>query len=57
MCLRKNQEDNALYDNLVEKGYITLTEGHQNDFSLVTLWFRSIIDKYDIRPLWVDYDL
>ncbi len=54
--LKKNQEDNAPYDNWVEKRYITLTEGHQNDFSLVTLWFRPIIDKYDIRPLWVDYD-
>lgn len=55
--LKKNQEDNAPYDNWVEKRYITLIEGHQNDFSLVTLWFRSIIDKYHIRPLWVDYDL
>ena len=35
---------------------ITLTAGSQNDFSLVTQWFRSMIDKYDIRPLWVGYD-
>ena len=50
------QEDNVPYDIWVEKGYITLTEGSQNDFSLVTQWFRSMIDKYDIRPLWVGYD-
>ena len=50
------QEDNVPYDIWVGKGYITLTEGSQNDFSLVTQWFRSMIDKYDIRPLWVGYD-
>lgn len=43
-------------DIWVEKGYITLTDGSQNDFSLVTQWFRSMIDKYDIRPLWIGYD-
>ena len=50
------QEDSVPYDIWVEKGYITLTDGSQNDFSLVTQWFRTIIDKYDIRPLWVGYD-
>ena len=49
-------EDSVPYDIWVQKGYITLTEGSQNDFSLVTQWFRSMIDKYDIRPLWVGYD-
>lgn len=50
------QEDSVPYDIWVEKGYITLTDGSQNDFSLVTQWFRMMIDKYDIRPLWVGYD-
>lgn len=50
------KEDSVPYDIWVEKGYITLTDGSQNDFSLVTQWFRSMIDKYDIRPLWVGYD-
>ena len=50
------QEDNVPYDIWAEKGYITLTNGSQNDFSLVTQWFRSMIDNYDIRPLWVGYD-
>ena len=30
------QEDSVPYDIWVEKGYITLTDGSQNDFSLVT---------------------
>lgn len=50
------QEDSVPYDIWVQKGYITLTEGSQNGFSLVTQWFRSMIDDYDIRPLWVGYD-
>jgi len=50
------EEDNVPYDIWVKKGYITLTDGSQNDFSLVTSWFREMIDKYDIRPLWVGYD-
>ena len=50
------QEDSVPYDIWVEKGCITLTDGSQNDFSLVTQWFRSMIDKYDIRSLWVGYD-
>ena len=50
------QEDSVPYDIWVQKGYITLTDGSQNDFSLVTQWFRSMIDDYDIRPLWVGYD-
>lgn len=30
------QEDSVPYDIWVQRGYITLTEGSQNDFSLVT---------------------
>ena len=50
------QEDSVPYDIWVKKGYITLTEGSQNDFSLVARWFREMIEKYDIRPLLVGYD-
>ena len=53
---KRMQEDNVPYDIWVSKGYITLSEGSQNDFSKVTEWFRSIVEKYDIRPLWVGYD-
>ena len=50
------EEDSVPYDIWVEKRYITLTDGSQNDFSLVTQWFRNMIDKYDIRSLCVGYD-
>ena len=53
---KRVQEDKTPYDKWVKNGYITLSEGSQNDFSKVTEWFKSIVEKYDIRPLWVGYD-
>lgn len=49
-------EDNVPYDIWVKRGLVTLTEGNQNDFSLVTKWFMMMIQSYGIRPLWVGYD-
>lgn len=53
---KRIEEDSVPYDIWVKKGYITLTEGSQNDFSLVTEWFKEMFYKYQIRPLWVGYD-
>ncbi len=53
---KRLQEDNVPYDIWVRKGFITLSNGSQNDFSLVTHWFRQMVTEYDIRPLWVGYD-
>jgi len=53
---KRIKEDNVPYDIWIKKGLITLTEGNQNDFSLVTQWFMKIIQTYGIRPLWVGYD-
>ena len=53
---KRMQEDSVPYDIWVKKGFITLSNGSQNDFSLVTQWFRSMFTQYDIRPLWVGYD-
>ena len=39
-----------------EQGWITINEGSQVDYSLVTKWFVEMVEKYDIRPLWVCYD-
>ncbi len=49
-------EDNVPYDIWVKRGLVTLTEGNQNDFSLVTQWFMKMIQIYGIRPLWVGFD-
>lgn len=53
---RRMQEDSVPYDIWVKRGLITLSEGSQNNFSLVTEWFLEMVRKYDIRPLWVGYD-
>ena len=53
---KRMQEDSVPYDIWVNKGYITLSEGSQNDFSKVTEWFQKMVWDYGIRPLWVGYD-
>lgn len=53
---KRVEEDKIPYDIWVRKGLITLTEGNQNDFSLVTQWFISMVKEYEIRPLWIGYD-
>ncbi len=53
---KRVQEDNAPYDAWVERGLITLSEGSQNNFSLVTEWFLHMVRTYEIRPLFVGYD-
>lgn len=49
-------EDSVPYDIWHKRGFITLTDGNQNDFSLVTQWFVKMIHTYQIRPLWIGFD-
>ena len=53
---KRMEEDNVPYDVWIKRGFITLTEGSQNDFSLVTKWFMRMIQEHQIRPLWVGFD-
>lgn len=39
-----------------EQGWIDINEGAQVDYSKVTEWFVQMVNKYDIRPLWICYD-
>ncbi|MBO4543637.1 MAG: terminase large subunit [Bacteroidales bacterium] len=39
-----------------EQGWLTINEGAMVDYSLVTKWFIEMVEKYDIRPLWICYD-
>ena len=56
LVMKRVEEDKIPYDVWVKKGFITLTEGNQNDFSKVTEWFVSMVKEYGIRPLWIGYD-
>lgn len=39
-----------------DQGWLTINEGAQVDYSEVTKWFVTMVNEYDIRPLWVCYD-
>jgi len=53
---KRIEEDSVPYDIWLKKGFITLTDGSQNDFTLVTNWFKKMLREHQIRPLWVGYD-
>lgn len=44
------------YKLWAEQGWLEINEGAQVDYSAVTKWFKSMVDEYDIRPLWICYD-
>lgn len=46
----------APYRIWAEQGHITLCDSATVDFHDVTQWFLSMVNKHDIRPLWVGYD-
>lgn len=54
--LDQAQIKEAPYRLWAEKGWVTINEGSQVDYSLVTKWFVKMVKEYDIRPLWVGYD-
>ena len=44
------------YKLWAEQGWLEVNEGAQVDYSAVTRWFVEMVEKYDIRPLWICYD-
>lgn len=44
------------YKLWAEQEWLEINEGAQVDYSAVTKWFKSMVDEYDIRPLWICYD-
>lgn len=54
--LDKTKSKEAPYKLWAEQGWLTICEGAQVDYSKVTEWFVEMVEKYDIRPLWVCYD-
>ncbi len=44
------------YKLWAEQGWLEINEGAQVDYSAVTKWFVEMVEKYDIRPLWICYD-
>ncbi len=52
----KIKEDKIPYDIWSSRGLVTLCEGAKVDYNDVTNWFINLIDKYEIRCLWIGYD-
>lgn len=46
----------APYRLWAEKGWLEINPGAQVDYSSVTKWFIEMVNKHDIRPLWICYD-
>jgi len=51
-----NKEDLERYRAWIKAGRITLSDGNENDFSLVTKWFYDLVKNYGIRFLKIGYD-
>lgn len=54
--LEKTKSKEAPYKLWAEQGWLRICEGAQVDYSKVTEWFIEMVEKHDIRPLWVCYD-
>lgn len=48
--------DEIPYDAMVERGYLSLCEGHMVDYRDVYQWIVELIEKYKVYPLKVGYD-
>jgi len=53
---RKIIEDKVPYDIWHKQGLLTITDGSKVDYTKVTEWFLTQVNKHGIRPLWVGYD-
>jgi phage terminase large subunit-like protein len=51
-----NKELKAKYEGWIRKGYITVSPGNENDFSLVTAWYYRLYKDYNIRVFNTGYD-
>lgn len=50
------KEDKIPYDKWVDRGLLRLCQGNKVNYSDVTAWFKEMVDKFDIRPMWIGYD-
>lgn len=54
--LEKTKSKEAPYKLWAEQGWLHICPGAQVDYSEVTRWFVDMVEKHDIRPLWICYD-
>lgn len=54
--IEKTNFKEAPYKLWAEQGWLTINEGASVNYSLVTEWFNTMVQEFDIRPLMVCYD-
>lgn len=54
--IEATQSKEAPYKLWSEAGWLTVCPGAQVDYHSVTEWFVEMVEKHDIRPLWLCYD-
>lgn len=54
--LEQTKSKEAPYKLWSEQGWLTINPGAAVDYSAVTNWFLEMVQKYNIRPLWICYD-
>lgn len=54
--VEKTGKKEAPYKLWAEQGWIRICKGAQVNYSDVTAWFIEMVEKYEIRPLWICYD-
>ena len=53
---RRMKEDKKEYTEWARQGLIEITEGNENDYSLVTKWYLEMYKTYKIKPFMIGYD-
>lgn len=54
--VEENSKREAPYEQWAEQGWLTICESATVDYHAVTQWFVDMVEKHDIRPLWINYD-
>ena len=54
--VEKTASKEAPYKLWSEQGWLKICQGAQVNYSDVTAWFVEMVEKHDIRPLWICYD-
>ena len=50
------EEDGVPYQQLIQKGFLSLSGENYVDYNDVFEWFRNLVEQYEILPLQVGYD-
>lgn len=50
------RDDKIPYDKWRDRKLITACPGNKVDYSMVTRWFKEMVEEYGLRPLWVYHD-